>query len=211
MTIKHLATPSMREQLRWAGKPPPKVVGIDEIAIRTGHTYRIVGSDVQRRRPIGGGGQDRSEASRDPFYPWLDPSKRKKIRVAGMDRWKAFRNSTVKPEPAPHAALRFDKFHVLRPLGAALDAVRTAAYYRLTGTNRRFITGQKSTLLSHRENLTTDGRRSLKLLLNANNRWSTASILKEEFGQRWDYKREGWARRVFENWGVSLTWHRLRP
>lgn len=62
---------------------------------------------------------------------------------------------------------------------------------RLTGKGRRFIKGQKYTLLSHRENLTTDGRRSLKLLLTANRRLSPAYILKEEFGQLWDYEREG--------------------
>ena len=210
-TIKNLDTQYMCEQLRRAGKPTPKVVGIDEVSIRKGHTYRIVVSDLQRRRPIWFGGQDRSEASRDQFYQWLGPSKSKKIRLAVMDMWKAFRNSAVKPEHAPQATVLFDKFHVLRHLGEALDAVRKAEYYRLTGTNRRFIKGQKYTLLSHRENLTTDGRRSLKLLLKANSRLSTAYILKEEFGPLWDYKREGWARRFFENWRVSLKWQRLKP
>ncbi|MSP80801.1 MAG: hypothetical protein EXR02_07010 [Rhodospirillales bacterium] len=45
-----------------------------------------------------------------------------------------------------------------------------------------------------------EGRRSLKLLLAANKRLNTAYVLKESFGQLWDYEREGWARRVFENW-----------
>ena len=81
-------------------------------------------------------------------------------------------------------------------------------YYTLS---RRFIKSLKYTLLSHRENLTTDGRRSLKLLLKANKRLSTAYILKEEFGQLWDYEREGWARRFFEHWRASLKWQRLTP
>ena len=105
----------------------------------------------------------------------------------------------------------FDKFHILRHLGEALDKVRKAEYARLTGKDRRFIKGQKYTLLSHRENLTTQGRRSLKLLLNANQRLSTAYILKEEFEQLWSYNREGWARRFFENWRDSLKWQRLKP
>jgi transposase len=173
-TIKALDAQYMQEQLRRAGKPTPKVVGIDEISIRKGHTYRIVVSDLERRRPIWFGGQDRSEASMDEFYQWLGPSKSKKIRLAVMDMWKAFRNSTLKPEHAPQAAILFDKFHVLRHLGEALDAVRKTEYSWLTGTGRRFIKGQKYTLLSHRESLTTDGRRSLKLLLKANKRLSTA-------------------------------------
>ena len=210
-TIKDLDAQYMREQLHRAGKPAPKVVGIDEISIRRGHTYRIVVSDLERRRPIWFGGQDRSEESLDAFYKELGPTKSKRIRLAVMDMWKAFRNSTHKPEHAPQAAILFDKFHVMRHLGEALDKVRKTEYYRLTGKDRRFIKGQKYTLLSHRENLTTDGRQSLRLLLKANRRLNTAYILKEEFGKLWDYNREGWARRFFENWRESLKWQRLKP
>ena len=210
-TVRKLEMEYMREQLRRAGKPAPKVIGIDEISIRKGHTYRIVVSDLERRKPIWFGGKDRSEESMDAFYKELGPTKSKRIRLAVMDMWKAFRVSTLKPENAPQAAILFDKFHVLRHLGEALDKVRKTEYYRLTGKSRRFIKGQKFTLLSHQENLTTDGRRSLKLLLKANKRLSTAYILKEEFGKLWDYEREGWARRFFENWRESLKWQRLEP
>src|SRR3974377_292644 len=41
-TVKALEKQSMEEQLRRAGSPRPKVIGIDEISIRKGHTYRIV-------------------------------------------------------------------------------------------------------------------------------------------------------------------------
>ena len=66
-------------------------------------------------------------------------------------------------------------------------------------------------LLSHRENLTADGRKSLKTLLAANKRLNTAYLLKESFGQLWDYKSEAWARKFFENWKASLKWQRLKP
>ena len=132
-TIRDLEMEYMREQLRRAGQPAPKVVGIDEISIRKGHTYRIVVSDLERRRPIWFGGKDRSEESMDEFYQWLGSSKSKKIRRAVRDRWKAFRTATRKPEHAPQAAILFDKFHVIRHLGKALDTIRKTEYYRLTG------------------------------------------------------------------------------
>ena len=65
-------------------------------------------------------------------------------------------------EHAPQAAILFDKFHIMRHLGEALDKVRKAEYARLSGRDRRFIKGQKYTLLSHRENLSLDGRKSLR-------------------------------------------------
>jgi len=207
--VKELDKQYMREQLRRIGTPGPKAVGIDEISIRKGHTYRIVVSDLIRRRPIWFGGEDRSEASMAQFYDWLGDKKARGIGLAVMDMWKPFRNATL--ARAPQAAILFDKFHIIRHLGEALDKVRKSEYARLSGKDRRYIKGQKYTLLSHRENLTLEGRQSLKTLLAANKRLHTAYLLKESFGQLWDYEREGWARRFFENWRASLKWQRLEP
>ena len=156
-----------------AGRPGPKVVGIDEISIRKGHTYRIVVSDLIRGRPIWFGGADRSEASMGQCYDWLGTRKAAAIRRAVMDMWKPFRNATAAHAPVElQAATLFDKFHIMRHLvrylGTALDTVRKAEYARLAGRDRRFLKGQQYTLLSHRENLTTQGRRNLKTLLAAN-------------------------------------------
>lgn len=74
-TVKELDKEYMRAQLRRAGTPVPRAIGIDEISIRKGHTYRIVVSDLERRRPIWFGGRDRSEASLDLFYQWLGAAK----------------------------------------------------------------------------------------------------------------------------------------
>jgi transposase len=207
--VKELDKQYMTVQLARAGTPGPKAIGIDEISIRKGHTYRIVVSDLIRRRPIWFGGQDRSEASMAQFYDWLGPKKSTGIRLAVMDMWKPFRNATT--DKAPQAAILFDKFHVIRHLNDALDKVRRTEYARLTGNKRRFIKGQKYTLLSHRENLSMDGRRALKTLLAANKRLNTAYLLKESFGQLWSYQSGGWARRFFENWRASLKWQRLKP
>src|ERR1700722_17094671 len=199
----------MRAQIKRAGPPGPKAIGIDEISIRKGHTYRIVVSDLVRRRPIWFGGTDRSEASMDQFYAWLGPKKCRKIRLAVMDMWKAFRNSTHRAGHAPQAGILYDKFHVLRHLGEALDKVRKSEYARLSGDDRRFIKGQKYTLLSHAANLSQEGRQSLKLLLDANRRLNKAYLLKESFGQLWEYRREGWARLFFDNWLAALKWQRV--
>ena len=208
-TVKELDKQYMREQLRKTGTPAPQVIGIDEISIRKGHTYRIVVSDLMRRRAIWFGGKDRSETSMDEFYAWLGPKKAKKIRLVVMDMWKAFEKSAKKN--VPQAAILYDKFHVIRHLGEALDKVRKQEYARLSGKDRSFIKGQKYTLLSRKQNLDLDGRRSLRKLLRANKRLNTAYLLKETFGQLWSYDTEGWARRFFDNWKDALKWQRLEP
>jgi transposase len=208
-TVKTLEMEYMRRQLAAAGPPSPSVIGIDEISVRKGHSYCIVVSDLEARRPIWFGGKDRSQASMEQFYDWLGPQNCGKIRLAVMDMWKPFRKAAQ--ARAPQAAILFDKFHIMRHLGEALDKVRKSEYARLSGADRRFIKGQKYTLLSSRDNLTIEGRRSLKLLLAANKRLNTAYLLKESFGQLWGYEREPWARRFFDNWRASLKWQRLKP
>ena len=207
--VKALDKEYMQEQLRRNPVAAPRAIGIDEISLRKGHTYRIVVSDLERRKPIWFGGEDRSEASMDMFYEWLGPKKTKKIELGVMDMWKAFTKSTR--NNAPGAAIIYDKFHVMRHLGNALDKVRKTEYARLSGTDRSYIKGQKYTLLSNRENLTLDGKKALKKLLTANKRLNAAYLLKESFGQLWSYQTEGWARRFFDNWKQSLKWQRLEP
>jgi transposase len=208
-TVKALDKEYMEEQLCRNPVAAPGVIGIDEISLKKGHVYRIVVSDLERRKPIWFGGADRSEASLDQFYQQLGAKKTKKIRLTVMDMWKAFEASTKKN--VPKAAILYDKFHVMRHLGEALDKVRKMEYARLSDQDRSYIKGQKYTLLSNRENLTLDGRKGLKKLLLANKRLNAAYLLKESFGQLWGYQTEGWARKFFDNWKESLKWQRLGP
>ena len=134
-SVKDLEKQYMREQLRRVGTPGPKVIGIDEISIRKGHTYRIVVSDLLRRRPIWFGGTDRSQESMELFFKELGIKKCRSVYLAVMDMWKPFKDATLKH--APGAAIFFDKFHVLRHLGEALDQVRKSEYARLTGPRAR--------------------------------------------------------------------------
>jgi transposase len=50
--VKELDKQYMTEQLRRASQPNPRAIGIDEISIGQGHSYRIVVSDLIRGRPI---------------------------------------------------------------------------------------------------------------------------------------------------------------
>jgi transposase len=208
-TVKDLDKVYMRRQLARAGTPAPRVIGVDEIAIRKGHDYRIVVSDLERGRPIWVGGEGRSEADLDLFFKDMGERRTKRVELVAMDMWRPFRNSVMKN--VPQARIVFDKFHIMRHLADALDEVRRSEYRRLVGKDRSYIKGQRYTLLSHRKNLTLDGRRALRKLLKANRRLNVAYMLKESFGQLWDYQTEGWARAFFERWKQALKWQRLHP
>lgn len=77
---------------------------------------------------------------------------------------------------APQAAILFDKFHIVKHLNEALDKVRKESTPGFRA--RTAVTSRASyVLLSRRENLTADGKQSLKVLLAANQRLNTAYLL----------------------------------
>ncbi len=205
--VKDLERQYMQAVLAKAPAMRPRALGIDEVSLRKRHTYRVLVSDLEAERPIWFGGTGRKEEDLDQFYFWLGPEKTARLELAVMDIWKPFRASTTKR--APQVRIIFDKFHVLRHLGEALDAVRKSEYRRVAEKDRAFIKGQKYTLLSARANLDLEGRQALRKLLKANRRLQTAYLLKESFGQLWSYRRAGNARRFFENWRAQLKWQRL--
>ena len=92
-----------------------------------------------------------------------------------------------------------------------MDKVRKQEYANLSGDGRRYIKGQKYTLLSHWGNLTADGRAALRLLFQVNTRLNKAYLLKESFGQLWDYRSPAWAKKFFDQWCNALRWQRLKP
>jgi transposase len=185
-----------------------RAIGVDEISVRKGHAYVIVVADLDQRRPIWLGGQGRTEEDLQHFFDQMGPERCKSIELAVMDMWKAFRNATLKN--APDAQIVYDKFHVMRHLSDALDQVRRSEYKRVNDKERKFIKGQRYTLLSHQANLDLEGRRALRALLKANKRLHKAYLLKESFGQLWDYKNSVWARKFFESWKSQLRWQRLK-
>ena len=145
------------------------------------------------------------------FYNWLGRKKSRKIRLAVMDMWRPFR--TVAQARVPQAAILFDKFHVMRHLGEALDAVRKSEYARLSGKDRRYIKGQKYTLaLAPGE---PDARRPPGPEDAAARQQTIEHRLparRSSFGRlSGGYQREGFARRFFENWRAALNGSACSP
>ena len=95
-TVKDLDRISMPQQVARAGLPTPRAIGVDEMAIRKGHDYRIVVSDLDRRRPIWVGGKGRTDADRDLFFAALGAKKTARIPLAAMDMWRPFRASLMR-------------------------------------------------------------------------------------------------------------------
>ena len=208
-TVKELDKQYMISCLAKLPKMSPTILGVDEIAIRKGHRYRIIVSDLILERPIWVGDEGRKEADFQPFFDELGENKSKKIQLAVMDMWPAFRNALEKN--CPNADILYDKFHIMNHLNDRVDDVRKQEYRSASIEQRKYIKGQRYILLSHRRNLDSRGKQSLKELLAVNRRLCKTYILKEQFSQLWDYKSETWARKFFDNWRKQLRWQKLEP
>ena len=209
--VRRLEMAYMKELM---DKHPPskklRAIGVDEISIKKGHRYAIVVADMDQQRPIWMSSEPgRDQEHMDKFYEELGCKQCQKLKIAVMDMWKPFRNSLK--DNAKQAQIIYDKFHVLDHLNKALDKVRRQEYKRANEKNRKFIKGQRYTLLSKETNLNLKGQESLKLLLQVNKRLNKAYVLKESFAQLWDYDDPDEAKKFFESWKSQLRWSRLKP
>ena len=124
-----------------------------------------------------------------------------------MDMWRPFIES-VKYH-LPHAAIVFDKFHVMRQVNEAVEETRRAEFFRRGEEMRAVVRGKRWLFLTRWRNLKRDKRGQLNQVFSFNRRLFKAYFLKESFVRLWSYVYEGAARRFFEDWIASIRWQRL--
>jgi hypothetical protein len=104
----------------------------------------------------------------------------------------------------PQAEIVFDLFHAVMKYGReVVGRVRVDEANRLKQekVTRKVVKGAKWLLLRNWENLPDeDAKIRLNELLEANQALMTVYLLKDGLKQLWDYKREGWARRAWNDW-----------
>ena len=144
--------------LKHRARPPVHVIGIDEVSRRKGQVYLTVVYDLERRVLLWVG-DDRTEEAVRPFFT-EEMGKRRchTLRVVCMDMWAAYAN--LVREHAPNAQLLFDRFHIVRHLNEAVDAVRRQLWRQLASKERVTVKGTRWLLLKNPWNLNPTTRRS---------------------------------------------------
>ena len=166
--------------LRAQRRPPtPKVISIDEAAMRKGQSYNTIISDVLARYVIDTV-EGRSEKALVRWFSSLDEEVREGIEVVVMDLWDPYR--AIISRALPHAVRVADKFHVLRLANLALDRVRARSQgrgnKRKTGWPRRLFECRFA-LLRSSENARPDDAERLAVIFNVFPEVHRAWCLKE--------------------------------
>jgi transposase len=189
---------------------PIPYIGVDEKAITKGHRYLTIVADLQRQRVLFVN-EDRKADSLDAFWPACTSAQRDSITAVAMDMWEPYIHSVTSHLPDGGGKIVFDKFHLVKHLHTAVDKVRKMEHRWLARGGDTRLTGTKYLWLRRPSELTTDQRRTFRLLLGSDLKVGRAWALKERFRHFWDFTYRGAAERFFARWFWRATHSRLKP
>jgi len=194
---------------RREAEPIPHI-GVDEKSFRKRHRYVTVVSDIDRGRVLYVA-TDRKQKSLDGFWPTLSEEQLASIEGVAMDMWEPYVNSTQQHLPNAEEKIVFDKFHVAKHLGEAVDKVRRREHKELRAEGDERLKGTKYDWLKGRDKFDEKGWRAFCRLRRSHLKTSRAWAMREQAMKLWDYSYRGAAENHFRWWYRWATHSRLKP
>jgi len=151
----------------------------------------------------------RTKESVDEHFSALPARLRDGVEVVAMDMWKPYMDAAEKWLPS--AKVCFDRFHVARHLGDAVNTVRKEEHKRLRADGDRTLVGTKYLWLESPASVRPERRSLLSQLTGICIRTGRAWALKEMAAKLWDYVSPGWARRAWTAWAALASRSKLEP
>lgn len=185
-------------------------LGVDEKSVGRGQDYFTLVTDLARSTVeyIGDG---RTADSLDGFYQGLTARQLAGIEAIAMDMWQPFVRSTCDHVPGAAGKIVFDRYHIMKHMNEAVDAVRKAEHRRLGSQGDDTLKGTKYLWLFAEENLPARHRERFALLRRLHLKTARAWALKEMLRDLWRYQRRGWAVKHFRDWQQWAVRSRLAP
>ncbi len=187
---------------------PLRHLGLDEEAIAKGHRYATILNDLEDGRVIDVV-PERTQAAAAVLLRQLPPEKREKIEAVAMDMWPAYISAVE--EELPSADIVFDRFHVKKHLGEAVDKIRRQEHRELSAAGNLILKGSKYLWLKTHEDMRLKASREFRALLVQDLQTATAWALKENFDHFWSYRQWGRAWRFVHHWMETAFATGLRP
>ena len=174
----------------------------DETSFRRRHRYVTVVSNPETGHVLHvapGRGRDVLMA----FYEGLGEKYRAAVESVSMDMWAPYISATRAMIPDAVMKIAFDRFHVARHLGDAVDKVRRAEHRALAKEGNGILLGTRWQWLKGAARKTHAEKLAFARLRAGTRRTAQAWELKEAAANLWNYRSRTWALAGWHRW---LEW-----
>lgn len=180
-----------------------KYLGVDEVAVRKGHSYLTVVVDLETGAVVWVA-PGRTAESLEVFLKKVKRSGAR-IEAIAMDMWPAYITATMNQYSSK--VIVFDRYHVIAMCNRMLDEVRHGAARDASLTERNVYVGVRYLLLQGEEKIRNDqeARAKLDRLFTVNKPLYTAYLLKEELRALWTCSSRSQAEMYLQNW-LKKAW-----
>jgi len=188
----------------------PERIGVDETSFQKRHEYVTVVTDLDTKNVLYVADK-RTKDSLQGFFDELEPADLLRLKVISMDMWPAYISVVAENVHDAEKKICFDKFHVAKYLGDAVDKVRRQEQREQLKTGDRSLVGTKYTWLRNPENMEADSTAFFERMKRVALRTARAWALKEQAMCLWSYASRGWARKAWKAWISWALRSRLEP
>jgi transposase len=190
-----------------------ETIGIDEIAYRIGHHYLTLVYQIdQGFKRLLWAGAGRNNETITKFFTDFGKERAEKLKYVCSDMWKPYLKAIN--EFAAQAVHVLDRFHIMKKINLAIDAIRSEEAKKLSKTSKgkgHVLTNARWVLLKRKENLTEKQELKLGDLLKSNLKSVKAYLLKLDFDGLWNYVSPWWAGIYIDRWTKRVMYSKIEP
>ena len=187
-------------------------VGMDEksfLAGREANAFACLMTDIDKGRVLDVARGRSEDGAKQLIDKALNPVQQCLVCGVAMDMSAPFVKAVR--ENLPFADIVFDKFHLMKHLGDAVNEVRKAEHEKLLKQHDRRLSKTRFLWLKGFEHLSPESQKHLKGLVAAELQTGKAWGLKEAFGEFWKRRDKDFARSFFKRWFDEVIASGLKP
>jgi len=201
---------AVRRGLARRDRKAPKRIGVDETSFQKRHEYVTTVNDLDEGVVLFVG-EDRKQTTLDSFFEDLGEQGCAGLEAVAMDMWAPYIASTREYVPDADRKIVFDKFHVAKHLGDAVDQVRRQENKALRAEGDDRLVKTKYRWLQNPDRMSREQWRAFAPLRDSVLKVARAWAIKESAMGLWSYVSRGWATRMWRRWYCWAIRSRLEP
>ncbi|MDE0713337.1 MAG: transposase [Gammaproteobacteria bacterium] len=186
-------------------------IGVDETSFRKHHDYvrwcrtRGKGRCCTWERTAG------RQETLEGWYRSLTPAQLAGLESVSMDMWPAYIHANLEQVPEGEEKVAFDKLHLAKHLGDAVDKVRRQEHRALMREGCEDLKGSQYDWLTNPANMSRRRKSRFQALRDSTLKTARAWAIKKLAMSLWHYSSRTWAEKGWKRWLSWAVHCRLEP